>query len=77
MSNDVLLLSHAVKDVLREILGIVPPSRNSADVGCTVDYVLINPHAFVNLILMIEQDPTILSKFRARLTEILKHENGS
>lgn len=71
--SDSTLLSYAVRDTLREILGY----RSGREIGCTIDHVLVDPHAFINFVLMAEQDPTTLARFRARVTEIMKHENGS
>lgn len=74
--SDTTLLSYAVRDALREAL-CYPPDREIREIGCTVDYVLVDPHTFINFVLMAERDPTILPKFRKRLTEIMQHKNGS
>lgn len=71
--SDTTLLSYALRDALREILGY----GASREIGCTVDHVLVGPHAFINFVLMAEQDPTTLARFRARVTEIMQHKNGS
>jgi hypothetical protein len=71
--SDKTLLTYAIRDVLREILGY----QSGREIGCTVDYVLVDPHAFLNFVLMSEQDSSALPKFRERLTEILQNKNGS
>lgn len=71
--SDSTLLTYAIRDTLREILCY----KTGKEISCTVDYVLVDPHAFINFVLVVEQDPAMLARFRARVTEIMQHKNGS
>ncbi len=70
----IVMLCIAMKDVLRDILSVT--NEESKEVECTTEYILISPHSFLNFVLMAEQNPATLSKFRAKLTKILK-DSGS
>lgn len=74
MSTDLAILCYAVRDVLCKLIGIREGSR---DIGCTTEFILMNPHTLINFVFMAEHDPSLLRRFRADLTAAMKNESGS
>lgn len=65
-----IVLSDAVRDVLREILSL-HSSENLKEIGSSDGYVLIKPKAIAAFVRKARKDPGTLQRFEYLLNEIL------